>query len=55
MVGGVTANGQQAIMQPALAYTVGVNANGAKAWSAFAARPFKPNYAVEPQYAVVPR
>lgn len=55
MAGGVSPIGQQGIMQPALAYAVGVNANGAKAWSQFIARPYKPDFSQEPNYAVLPR
>lgn len=55
MIDGLSTNGMQAIMQPALAYASGVNANGAKAWSVFAARPYKPDFSVEPQYAILPR
>lgn len=55
MVGGLSPIGQQGIMQPALAYAVGINPNGAKAWAQFSARQFKPNYTFEPNYAIVPR
>jgi hypothetical protein len=55
MVSDMSTSGSQAIMQPALAYAVGANASGAKAWAQFAARPFKPNFATEPQYAILPR
>jgi hypothetical protein len=55
MVGDLSTSGQQADMQPALAYAVGVNANGSKAWSLFAGRKYKPDYTTAPQYAIVPR
>jgi hypothetical protein len=55
MVGAVSTDGEQAIMQPALAYAVGVNANAAKAWSIFAGRAYKPDYSSSPQYDIVPR
>lgn len=55
MVGDFSQSGTQAIMQPALAYSARLNATAASAWSKFAARPFKPDYAAEPQYAIVPR
>lgn len=54
-VGYQSTDGGQAAMQPALAYAVGVNANGAKAWSLFAARPYKPAFGTSPQFAIVPR
>jgi hypothetical protein len=55
MVGYVTPDGAASIIQPALAYATANNANGAKAWSLFAARPFKPDYTSQPQFAIVPR
>jgi hypothetical protein len=55
MIGDFTTSGPQAIIQPALAYSVGATPNGAKAWALFAARPYKPDFAAEPQYAIVPR
>jgi hypothetical protein len=55
MTGDLSTSGQQADMQPALAYAVGVNAGGAKAWSIFAGRTYKPDFTTGPQYAVVPR
>jgi hypothetical protein len=55
MEGDFGTGGMQAILQPALAYATGANANGAKAWAVFAARPYKPDYASSPQYAIVPR
>jgi hypothetical protein len=55
MTGDLSTSGQQADMQPALAYAVGVNAGGAKAWSIFAGRTYKPDFTAGPQYAVVPR
>jgi hypothetical protein len=55
MIGGLSPIGQQGIMQPALAYAVSVNPNGLKAWSQFAARPYKPNFTAEPNYAILPR
>eukprot|EP01114_Cavostelium_apophysatum_P013154 TRINITY_DN3123_c0_g1_i3.p1 TRINITY_DN3123_c0_g1~~TRINITY_DN3123_c0_g1_i3.p1 ORF type:complete len:974 (-),score=92.97 TRINITY_DN3123_c0_g1_i3:1444-4365(-) len=55
MVGTLSPIGQQGIMQPALAYAVSVNANGAKAWAQFASRAFKPDYTQEPNYAILPR
>jgi hypothetical protein len=54
-VGYMSTDGAQAIMQPGLAYAVGAHPNGAKAWSLFAARPFKPDFATGPQFAIVPR
>ncbi len=54
-VGSQSTDGAQAHMQPALAYAAGVNANGPKAWSMFAARPYKPAFATSPQFAIVPR
>ncbi|MFC4931730.1 hypothetical protein [Massilia sp. GCM10023247] len=43
-------------MQPALAYAAGVSGEaGRKAWALFMARSVKPNYAKEPQFAIVPR
>jgi hypothetical protein len=55
MVGSVSPFSTQAQMQPALAYSVGVNATGSQAWSLFAARPWKPDFTTEPQFAIVPR
>ena len=48
--------GYPANLQPALAYSASSNATGAAAaWSLFAARPYKPNYAAGPQFAILPR
>lgn len=55
MTGDSTPSGSQAIMQPALAYSVGANSNGSKAWELYASRSYKPDYASQPQYAIVPR
>jgi hypothetical protein len=55
MVGYVSADGAASIIQPALAYSASANANGKKAWALFAARPFKPDYTSQPQFAIVPR
>ncbi len=50
-----TADGAQAIMRPALAYSAGVQSKGQQAWLQYQARPFQPDFAVQPQYAIVPR
>ena len=43
-------------MQPALAYAADVGGlAGANAWGVFKARSVKPNYALGPQFAIVPR
>ena len=43
-------------MQPALAYAADIGgADGAKAWSVFMSRSVKPNYALGPQFDIVPR
>lgn len=43
-------------MQPALAYAADIGgADGAKAWSVFMSRSVKPNYALGPQFNIVPR
>lgn len=43
-------------MQPALAYAADVGgADGAKAWSVFMSRTVKPNYALGPQFDILPR
>ena len=43
-------------MQPALAYAASVGGiAGANAWGVFMARSVKPNYALGPQFAIVPR
>lgn len=55
MVGYVSPDGAASIIQPALAYAAANNANGAKAWAQFAARPYKPDYTSQPQFAIVPR
>lgn len=55
MVSDVSPGGTQAIMQPALAYSAPLNATAASAWSKYAARLYKPDFAKEPQYAIVPR
>jgi len=50
-----TPDGGQAIMQPALAYSVGVRNNANQAWLLYQSRPFKPDFATQPQYAILPR
>ncbi|WP_313029299.1 hypothetical protein [Massilia alkalitolerans] len=55
MAGDFTPSGTQAIMQPALAYSARLNASAAQAWTKFATRPYQPDFANEPQYAIVPR
>ena len=55
MTGTLSPLGLQSIMQPALAYSVGVNPNGAKAWSQFASRPIKVDFTEDPNFAIVPR
>jgi hypothetical protein len=55
MVGYVSPDGAASIIQAALAYATANNANGPKAWSLFAARPYKPDYTSQPQFAIVPR
>lgn len=55
MVSYLTAQSPQSIMRPALAYAAGANANGKKAWDLYAKRPYQPDYAAEPEYAIVPR
>lgn len=55
MVGYVTQVSSQSIMRPALAYSVAANSKGKQAWDLYAKRPFQPDYAVEPQFAIVPR
>jgi hypothetical protein len=47
--------GYPANMQPALAYAAKAHPNGAKAWAQFQLRTVKPNYALGPQFAIVPR
>ncbi len=43
-------------MQPALAYAADIGgADGAKAWQVFMSRTVKPNYALGPQFNIVPR
>jgi hypothetical protein len=43
-------------MQPALAYAADIGgADGVKAWSVFMSRSVKPNYALGPQFDIVPR
>lgn len=43
-------------MQPALAYAADVGgADGARAWAVFMSRSVKPNYALGPQFNIVPR
>ena len=42
-------------MQPALAYSVGVNASGKAAWNKFMGRTVKPDYRSSPQFAIIPR
>ena len=55
MVEYFTADGQQANMQPALAYSANANSRGKNAWAVYANRPFKPDFAAQPQFAIVPR
>lgn len=55
MVGYVTANSSQSIMRASLAYSTPVNAQGPAAWALYAKRPFQPDYAKEPQFAILPR
>lgn len=55
MVGYVTASSSQSIMRPALAYAVGANSEGRRAWDLYAKRPYQPDYAKEPQFAILPR
>lgn len=55
MVSYITPDGTQAIIQPALAYSVGVNPDGKKAWDQYVKRPYKADYSYQPQYAIVPR
>ncbi|AKU98487.1 hypothetical protein AKJ09_05151 [Labilithrix luteola] len=51
-----SAEGYPANMQPALAMAAQSGAaGGAAAWAKFAARPVKPDYSNEPQFAIVPR
>ena len=48
--------GYPANLQPALAYSASSSVQGAAAaWQLFAARPYKPNYAAGPQFAILPR
>lgn len=47
--------GMAANMQPGLAQAVTVNADGPKAWSVFMARNAKPDYSINPQWAIIPR
>jgi hypothetical protein len=49
------ASGYPSNMQPALAYAAGTGTAGKAAWAQFQARTVKPDYAVEPQWAIVPR
>ncbi|WP_306391386.1 hypothetical protein [Telluria beijingensis] len=55
MVGYVTTVSSQSIIRPALAYSASVNSKGKQAWDLYAKRPFQPDYAAEPQFAIVPR
>ncbi|WP_229513064.1 hypothetical protein [Massilia sp. AB1] len=55
MTGYVTVESSQSIMRPALAYSVGVDANGRSAYDLYAKRPYQPDYATSPQFAIVPR
>lgn len=55
MVESSSPDGGQAIMQPALAYSANVHNKGKDAWKIYMARPYKPNYVDQPQYAIVPR
>lgn len=49
-------SGYPSNMQPALAYSTDAGvADGWKAWKVFMARSVKPNYALGPQFAIVPR
>lgn len=47
--------GMPADMQPALAFSAGVSTKGADAWKIFMGRSVKPNYALGPQFAIIPR
>jgi len=50
------ATGYPSNMQPALAYSASVSgATGKEAWEQFMQRSVKPNYAIAPQFAIVPR
>lgn len=50
------ATGYPSNMQPALAYSPKAGGkSGADAWTLFIARPIKPDYSEEPQFAIVPR
>ena len=50
------AEGYPSNLQPALAYAANVGGtDGAAAWKQFMARPVKPDYRSEPQFAIVPR
>ncbi len=55
MVGHVTSDGEHGIMQPALAYSANVHSNGKQAWAQYVSRPYKADFAAQPQYAIVPR
>jgi len=55
MIGHVTPDGQQADLQPALAYATNANPNGKSAWAKYDSRQYKPDFAAQPQYAIVPR
>ncbi|QOY96472.1 hypothetical protein IM543_01690 [Massilia sp. UMI-21] len=51
-----SATGFPSNMQPALAYAADVGGtDGAKAWTVFMSRTVKPNYSLDPQFAIVPR
>jgi hypothetical protein len=51
-----SATGYPSNMQPALAFSADVGGtDGKKAWAVFMGRSVKPNYSVEPQFAIVPR
>lgn len=47
--------GYPANMQPALAYAAGTGTAGKAAWSQFQLRTVKPDYATDPQWAIIPR
>lgn len=47
--------GQQGLMQGAMAYAAGTGSNGAAAWTKFITRTYQPDYSAEPQFAVMPR
>lgn len=51
-----TALGTPSILQPALAYSTEIGGvAAAKAWNLFNSRSVKPDYSIDPQFAIVPR